>query len=978
MTMCSRRLLAVLIFSLASAIPSVAAAQQEPTVRGVVVDASTLMPISAAQVTVVGTDLGTLSNQVGRFIISGRLPETVVLRVTRIGFQPVETTVQPEAGDVRILLSQTAVELDALVVTGTAGEVAQRSIGNAISSIPAADIVESTTPADLGQLLSGKAPGVVVTPGTGLVGGGTLINIRGSSSLSLSNQPLVYVDGIRVDNATGTGPTSTTQVISRLNDFAPEDIEKIEIIKGPAAATLYGTEASNGVIQILTKKGRDGETRVNAVVEQGANWFPDPEGTIPSTWGAGPSGEIIELDIVERENERGTPIWTTGYVQSYGVNVSGGSSAVRYYLGTKYDRRQGVEPPNGLKRFNGRANLSLSLHPTLQVDANVGYVSSRIGLAQTQGASAMWATRLSSPSLLDTPNRGFAVRPPEAFWAAEDIFQTLERVTASATVKHAPTSWLTQRLVVGRDLAGEDNQAVIERIEDPLLLQFYPASAAAGQKFISRREATVNTTDYTATVTLPIGVLESNTTAGFQLVQRSTESIFANGQEFPAPGLTTVSSTARRDGGDDFVENATVGSYLQQQLAWNDRLFLTAAVRADDNSAFGEEFDFVYYPKVSGAWVLSEEPRWNVDFVDALRLRAAFGYSGLQPDAFAAIRTFRPVTGTGDAGSLTPQSIGNANLKPERSREFEVGFDAELFDRLGLDFTYYNQLTTDAILNANVAPSSGFSGTRFINAGQIRNRGVELGITANIARRPSFGWDLSVNVASNRNEIIDLGTESFIAVGPSSRHEEGYATASYFFPKRVSAELDESGNAINVMCDGGPDRDHEPVPCDQAPAVFLGNTAPTLEGGVSTNITLFERLRLYALVDYRAGHHLFNANDWGACAIFRRCRVNYFPEEFDAVFVAESQNVGRAPWIQPADFAKLRELSLSYTLPEGWIESFGSRRATVTLSGRNLHTWTKYGGLDPELRDPGSTIRVFDQLNLPTLAQFVTRINVSF
>ncbi|NIP80065.1 MAG: TonB-dependent receptor plug domain-containing protein, partial [Gemmatimonadetes bacterium] len=246
---------------------------------GTVVSAQTQQPLVGASVMVVGTDVGALTNNDGRFLINNVEGDQVTLRVTMLGYRTMTTDVEVGSMDVVIEMQETAIELDRIVVTGTAGRQTKRALGNTVATLDAANIVEKAPVSSVTELLNGRSPGVAIIQTTGMLGGGSRVRVRGSGSFSLSNEPLVYVDGVRVNNDQTTGPINQgfgSRGISRWNDLNPEDIESIEIIKGPAAATLYGTEASNGVIQIITKKGRSGQTRFHASIKQGASWW-NPE-----------------------------------------------------------------------------------------------------------------------------------------------------------------------------------------------------------------------------------------------------------------------------------------------------------------------------------------------------------------------------------------------------------------------------------------------------------------------------------------------------------------------------------------------------------------------------------------------------------------------------------------------------------------------------------------------------------------------------
>ncbi|MGH7459217.1 MAG: TonB-dependent receptor domain-containing protein [Longimicrobiaceae bacterium] len=958
-----------------------AAEAQEGRIEGVVVAEQSGNPLGGVQVVVTGSNRGTLTRSDGTFTLTGLEGAQAELQFRRLGYAAVNQTVSVGQVDLRVAMSETAIELDQVVVTGTAGEAEKRELGNVVAQIDAAEVVETAPVGSLQELVNGRAPGVVIIPGTGMVGGGARIRIRGASTLSLGREPLIYVDGVRVNNSQGSGPTNQgfgSAIISRLNDYNPSDIESIEIIKGPAAATLYGTEASNGVIQIITKRGARGEPGFSFTTRQGAQWFANAEERVYTNWGPHPeSGEIVPINIVALERERGNPdLFRTGHLQEYDLSVSGGGEQVRYYLGGHFTSDEGVEPDNQLSRYGARANVTVYPAETVDIQASMGYIEGRTDLSWESGAGGLtWTSYYASPTRLNTPRRGFWSATPEAYYAYKNTWQDLNRFTGSVRVNHRPFDWLSHRLTAGVDQTREENVELSERNS---LTDFF--SFVNGYKSSLVRQTANGTVDYGATASFLVNPsLGSNTSVGFQLYREYIERVSAYGEDFPAPGVRSIDAAAISFGGEDYLENTTVGVFVQEQLDWNNRLFLTGAVRADDNSAFGENFDLVYYPKVSASWVVSEEPFWNFAPVDQLRLRAAYGESGQQPSAFAALRTFEPVTGPNDQSAVTPGLVGNPDLGPERGKEVELGFDAGLFgDRLGLEFTFYNQRTTDAILTEGVPPSSGFSGFRFINLGEIRNTGFEVLANAAPVVTPNLAWDVSFSLSTNDNEVVSLGADrEFISGGTFIQHRVGFPVGSWFGPRLVSADLDADGDPINVMCDDG---EGGSVSCSEAPDVYLGRNIPEYEGALTNTLILWRDLRLSALFDFKHGYSKLDGNRRVRCWFFALCRENYFPHEFDPVQVAGSDIGIVSDLIEDAGFVKFRELSASYTVPSRWIERLGFQSATLTVAGRNLYTWTDYPGLEPEAsfmsgsRGDG----LWEQNVLPQMQQFVTTINFTF
>jgi TonB-linked SusC/RagA family outer membrane protein len=980
---------------------------QQGTVAGVVIAETSLRPLAGAQVTVEGTQRGTIADASGRFVIPGLTGTEVTLRVTMLGFRAVTRAVRVGDANVRIALAESAVELDEVVVTGVAGGTQRRAIGNVVSQIRAADVVETAPVSNVQSLINARAPGVVITPGTGMVGSGSRIRIRGASSFSLSNQPLIYVDGVRVDNAFDTGHSVQafgSGVISRLNDFNPRDIESIEIIKGPAAATLYGTEASNGVIQIITKRGTAGTTSMNFTVRQGANWFANSESRVPTNFWRNPAtNEIESINLAQTEAARGTPIWRTGHLQSYSLSLSGGVESVRYYLAGDWDREEGAERDNMAQKASGRASITITPYRTLDLVGNLGYIQGRTDLSCEAGCGGTtWASYFSTPqhaqvSAAGVPDRRRGARSltPEAYWGIWDRFQNLSRTTGSVQATHRPAEWFTQRVTFGIDEVREDNQTIAEFT--PLYREW---QSGAGGKDVTRRDASNNTLDYNATVSVPVVPgLTSNTTFGAQMYRRSWRIASASGSGYPLAGLRVINAAATTTGGDSILVNTTVGVFGQQQFGWQDRLFVTLGLRADDNSAFGEEFSLVYYPKASATWVVSEEPFWTMPFLNTLRLRTAFGYTGQQPGAFDALPTWASVAGPGDVATVTPANIGNPTLGPERASELEVGFDAGfLQDRLGLELTYYNSRTRDAILLQAMAPSLGFANARFINVGELQNRGVELLLRGQPVTTPNLTWDMTFSFSRNRSEVADLGGQQSIIADPAFgiEHRVGMPVGGWYHRRVVSADFDAQGrvNRASMMCDdgqGGTVTCYTILPggaigVASAPAVFLGHSSPQNEGAVSSTFTLFNRLRLYGLVDFKTGYKKWDHVTRVRCSLNNICEENVDPLRFvgsDPARLAAFQtgDVFGAEYIRDASFTKLREVSATYSLPTNLAARVGASRASINVAARNLYTWTDWTGMEPEAMFLSGTRGGFTQLeqnHLPQLTQFVTSFNFSF
>jgi len=965
-------------------------AQTAGVVAGVVIDARTQRPLAAVQLGVEGSAVGTTTNEDGQFRLTNVPGTQVTLIVRRVGYRALRESVAVGRTDVRIALIDAPRLLDELVVTGTAGPVERRALGHAVTTVDAAAVQQIAPVPNTASLINGRAPGVVMVGGSGAIGSSPRFRIRGASSLSLSDQPLVYIDGVRMANDVSTGPNTQffgSAVVSRLNDISPDDIESIEIIKGPAAATLYGTEANNGVIQIITKRGRAGRTTFTVDTRGGANWYNDAQERIGYNLNRNPlTQQLQRWSAVEQEDARGTPLFKTGGTQQYNLSLSGGSEQVRYFLSSGYENTTGVEPTNDLWRYSGRANVTISPTRTFDVTTSVGITQQNIRLPLEAGGG-MWfsayfgqAPRTSA----DTLRRGFFSAPPEAFWNAFENYQRVSRTTSSITLNHRPLGWFTQRLITGYDQTGEDNVGLTQRM-GPELRQFFgnPLDQNGG-KTSRRRELSVASVDYgaSARAQLPRGIVAS-TSAGAQFFRRNTYQLLARGEGFATGGLSVIDAAAVSFGGESFISNSTLGFYAQEELNFGNRLYLTAGIRVDDNSAFGSNFSWVQYPKFAASYVLSEEPWFNLGFLNTLKLRAAYGESGQQPATNSALRTYSAVTGGDGGAGVTPSSLGNPDLKPERGKEVEVGFDASaLANRLSFEFSAYRRNTEDAILSAPVAPSSGFAGSRFTNIGLIRTQGVELQTRATPLQTERVGLEVTLNVSRNTNQVRDLGGPEFIGSG-NIRQQVGYPVGSYWDLRVVSAEFTPDGRTTKAMCDngnGGVTTCLNPNGSAAAPRVFYGRSDPANEGSISSTLTLFKRLRLYGLVDWKTGQTQFNNNIRAKCQIFRLCPENFAPLEYDPVLIAQydSPNILRNFTYADAGFARLRELSLSYSLPKAFASRVGANAGALTVSARNLQTWTKWTGVDPEAFFVVEQFARTEQAQVPPLRQILVSMNFTF
>ncbi len=982
---------------------------QAGVVAGSVVAAGTQRPLPGAQIAVAGqAGRGAVTDGSGGFRITGLTGTTVVVNVRLLGYRPVTDTVRVGATALRFTLLERALELSTLVVTGTAGGAEKRELGTSVASVKVSDVMAQTSVPSVEGLLNGRAAGVDIVGTSGQVGAGAQIRVRGVGTFSLSSTPLVYIDGIRTDNG-------QTGIVARFNDIAPEEIESIEVLKGPAAATLYGTEAARGVINIITKRGDTGAPKYTFTQQSGKQWFQNPAGRFPTNYWINPANnQLLTINAVKNEAARGTPLFRDGDIKNFTASASGGAGVYRYFVSGEYAAANGIVVTNGRVQKNIRTNLSIVPSSKVDIETSVGYVTSLTNTAsEGGGAGPMWmefATPKRTVAACPTPYvrgcgwaRGSIVSPPEVFNSTQR-WQGVQRFTGSLSMKYDPFPWLSHRFLIGTDYTLEDINIYLPFQTDSVIVFFLGANAD-GNRSVTTQQTTYNTYDYSASAHFNVRPdLVSKSSIGLQYYTNMQTSLAASGTHFPTPGLSTISATGTKAAPTSgLVANNTLGAYFQQEFALSNRLFVTGAIRVDNNSAFGSEASFTTYPKVSLSWVATDESRvrrFLPKFVDELRLRGAYGGSGQQPLTNSALRTLTPVAGPGGATTLTNGNIGNPDLKPERVLGTELGFETGLWqDRVGIDLTLFSDVSHDAILASTVAPSTAFgASTQFRNAGQINKHGLELSLKGEIINQRDYGWNTQFTVAGTTSKIIKIGAakDTLINVAPSTAvatvgdvfQRVGYSPFDLFTYHVVSATFDAAtGKAINPMCDDGKGG---VLPCFapgtatlQAPLLYFGHSIPTTTGSW-TNTFRYSRFRLYVMVDFQTGHRKTDTVFEQNCQIQQVCPIVVWPDRYDPAVVATAQNGGALQdyFIRSAAFTKLREVSLSYDAPLSVAQKLRAKTLGFTISARNLAMLTKYTGVDPEnsvSAASGSSVNFgTDQTEYPQFASVVVTFRLSY
>lgn len=1006
-------------------------AQTQGTLAGQVTQSVTQEPLAGAQVSIDGTALGALTNAQGQYVIPGVPAGEVVVRATFIGYSTVSepaTVTADGTTTVDFELRQSALELDQIVVTGAGVATERRKLGNTIATVDMSEL-ETAPVATVSEVLSGREPGVLGLPSGGIAGDGARIRIRGSSSLSQSNEPIIYVDGIRVDNAGGFAPTVGAGgggTPSRLDDINPEAIERIEILKGAAAATLYGTEASNGVIQIFTKRGRSGPPQYRFEVKQGFSEYPSERlkpplaGFVTSeTAGQLTRGSCISPDCrdvgVEGVRQRWginvapyevfevdpfDDIFSTGYNQTYSLSVSGGSPDVTYFVSGRFQKENG--PYDGSDLQASGLEVADDEVERRQVNANVEFfpwagLRVRVSSAYTEldqevpdnnnNIFGVFSTFLMSKPEKANQNNLFGT---PAFATTRENFhrRTMDdtkHFSGALTASYRPASELTLDATFGVDFTSQRSTEIVPfgwNVDD------LARSDVKGERDASDRSFREVTLDVKGVWSRAFGDWSSELVLGAQGFLKQIDSQASGGEEFPGRGLDVTGAGAIPDAFESFLEESQVGGLVQEQIGWRDFAFLTLGARLDEHSAFGKSAGAVFYPKAGLAIMPSSLPSWGSELLSSLRLHAAVGTSGLQPGAFDQFTTFGALASEFGAG-IAPDNLGNPDLKPERSTEWEFGADVGLFqDRASVEATFWTRTVEDALVDRQFVPSGGFMNRQLANIGQLDAHGLELGINALAYQSRNFAINLFANAAFLDETLTDLGDAPPLKVGgsyPRYRQftREGTAPGAFF-----GAKLDESVEFPIDLGDCQPRSEAElldffsqprspndfgtiVVACGREQQLLqpLGKSTPDWQGAFGGDITLFGSVTLRSLFEFRAGnyqvHDLDQAFRRSNPSIGRNVRK---PAELEAILLnpestAEERLAAANTWarevealspldglneIHDADFIRFRELSLTYRLPTSFAQRLGARDVSFTASGRNLALWTNFPGRDPE------------------------------
>lgn len=994
--------------------------------------------LAGISVVIKNTTYGAATDASGDYTLNADLkPGNYTLEFSGIGFKKKEESVNVTGAgtyNVNSSLVEDPLGLDEVVVTGTSAGTTRRQLGSYISSVKG-DALNRANSSNVLQGLQGKTMGAQIIQNSGDPAGGVSVRLRGISSINSSSEPLYIVDGVIVNNSTNRvtntqsgydgGAFVGTIGQNRMVDINPDDIERVEVLNGAAAAAIYGSRANAGVIQIFTKKGVKGTPVVSfttSIITSSLRKKLDVN-EAPTKFGGPPDGPSAQTqDILTPALTNTTPvtrydyqdyIFHTGLGTDNNVSVSGGTDKTKYYLSGSFYYNQGIIKNTDFRRFSFRSNIEQELNSKLSFNIGLNYINS-FANEKPDGNSFyspmnsvtiignfhnIWQ-RDANGQLQAVGERG-RVNPVSVI---EDFKQQEEvnRVLANAGLKFKPMKGLTFDYTLGIDNYAQNGTTFMPPFTYNVSTAFWGGGAtldptlngyaSTGNDIFFQINHEINGT-YQFQINPNIG---STTQIGYSLQYEKNKYSLSQGRGL-TPFVQTVSGASTIiPGADDRSEFSIWGGYLQQNFRFYNRLFVTGAVRRDASSVFGENQRNQMYYKGSASYLLSDEHFWQnmkLDWWNTFKLRFAYGESGnltgIGP--YSRFNAYQPGSFLSRSYLSSSTQLANENVKPEKQKELEIGTDMSFFNnRLGLQFNWYNKKVEDLLISRQIAPTTGFS-TLLDNLGALENKGVEFMLNIGAVKKKDFSWDISAIYNRNRNKAVNIGTSLILLstnAGAPVALLQGYPIGVFY---GTFFATDANGNQIkntlgfpqiergiqNNAFTYTPQRDANGLPLATASPVrrVIGDPNPDYTASL-TNIFTYKKFDLSIQFDAVQGVDVFNAD-------FRT------RQGVGNGTVAEQEHEGKLPrgWINSVyqieewrvddgSFIKLRELAVRYHI--GKYKVF--KDLNLSLTGRNLISWDNYKGYDPEVNAAGQStiLRGIDFGSVPNPRTFSFTIGAKF
>ncbi len=925
-------------------------------------------PIGSAQVRVRGTTFNAITAGDGSFALT--VPngaQTLVAR--RLGYRVATVALAADASAITIKMDKDVLELDKMVVTGVATTVSSQNAANAVAVVSAADLTNA--PAQTIETdLQGKIPGAVITTNSGAPGGGSQVQLRGVTSINASSSPLYVVDGVLVSNeAIGSGLNSITnagggitnvqdQPVNRIADLDPNEIESIEVLKGPSAGAIYGSKASNGVIVITTKHGEAGAPRVSFTQRYGQysiskklnfrcftsaaeaqDWWTNVMGGA----GAPPVPWQPVCHDFEQEFYGGNP----GSYET-DLSVNGGTANTTYYMGGSASRDNAIQRNTYYQKQLVTANVGQLIGGRINLRSNNQFIHT----LTDRGISGNDNNPVVSPGdifsvtptwvdLAHTVNGVYPTNPFEGDLAnpfqdaalvknPEDVYRYIGSINTNISAYNSERQTLDFTVIAGIDAFQYNSH-----LYSPPDAYFESADGLPGTIVTNKTSSTYANLNLSGAHKLITGRFTATTSFGLRQERRQSDAVYNRGQDIPA-GVTNVNYGVQQSLLERQFLVKDFAYYAQEEfLTLHDRLFLTAAVNAERSSVNGNDKKFYMYPKYAVSYRLPWLPRYTND----LKLRVAYGKAGNQPNYGSKFTSLPIGVYDGNLGATPSGTAGNPKIKPETSTETEMGVDAQFLDgRVALTATYFNKRVTDLILSAAVAPSTGYT-TKILNGGSMRNTGTEYSLSMTPIDRGKFTWVSRTTFANVWSRVTHLDVPCFTPGGVSFSLRFGQP---YVCTGRSVTTLQVYNGWDSTFANGSF--------VSRTRHITYLESAPKFTMGFSNEFD-YGNFRLSSLVDYRRGGYAVDLTG-----------LFVDPTQILADTALNNYRLGRyiqgyGAYVEPAGFVKLRELTLSYQLPRSVVTRLigGGHDLRLEVSGRNLATWTKYKGYDPEVSNFGNT-----------------------
>ncbi|NTS42103.1 SusC/RagA family TonB-linked outer membrane protein [Flavisolibacter sp. BT320] len=1003
--------------------------------------------LSGITVQVVNTNFATSTDNGGNYTLTAPLsPGSYQLRFTGIGFKSFTQTVQVTANaasTVDAQLEEDALKMDEVVVTGTSAGTTRRSLGTYVGTVRADELTKGAT-GDVLAALQGKTAGAQIIQNSGDPGGGISVRLRGISSISSSSEPLYIVDGVIVNNATNRVTNTQNSYDgnnfvgnigqNRMVDINPNDIERIEVLNGAAAAAIYGSRANAGVIQIFTKRGRSGAPLVSFSTSVMVNELRKKldVNQAPVKFGGPTDGPgALTQDIITAV---GTPatlpttttpvtrydyqdyIFRTGIGTDNAVSVSGGTEKSRYYLSGGYFFNQGIVQNTDFRRYNFRSNFDHTFNNVFSVTMGLNYINSS---ANEKPNGNSFYSPLNSVTIIGNFHNIFErdalgnvkaigergrVNPVSVI---EDFKQRQEtnRIIASLGAKLRPFSGFTFDYTLGIDNYGQNGTTFMPPFPYNVSTAFFGGGptlnptlngyASTGNNYFFQINNELNA-NYQFNITNNIG---STTQIGYSVQYERNRYSLLQGRGL-SPIVETVNGASTiLPGVDERTEISISGIYLQQNFRILNKLFLTGAVRRDGSSVFSEDQRNQMYYKASASYLLSEEGFWQkgLPWWNTFKLRAAYGESGNLTGigAYSRFNVYSSNAYLERAALQSSSQRANENIGPERQKELEIGADLSfLNNRVGLTFNWYKKNVDNINISRQVAPTTGFSSV-LDNFGRLENRGIEIVLNGSPVANTTVNWNITAIFNRNRNKVLETGPSLTLLStngGAPIALLEGYPVGVFF---GTFFATDGNGNQIKnstgfpqiergIQGNAGnpgspffytPQRDNNGLPTGTTLRKVIGDPNPDYTASLVNELS-YKKLSLRMQLDAVQGVDVFNADfrtrqGVGNGTVAEQEHRGQLPRGYiNSVYQVEEWRV------DDGSFVKLREISLGYSL--GKVKFFND--LTISLSGRNLISWDNYKGYDPEVNAAGQStlLRGIDFGAVPIPRTYRLGINARF